>query len=158
MPGFVPDASATLPWRFEDEATPWTEALLDRIQGGEEVRVPAHWPLEVANALLIARRRGRVTAGQISEFIGPGCRLVFEAPRQRGRGVRHETGHQYLWPSWIRSLIFRPPSVTPLRDSLIWATASAGVLFRWGTGGSWTARVSRARVTTSSGEGYRSGE
>ena len=69
MPGFVPDASATLPWRFEDEATPWTEALLDRIKGGEEVSVPAHRPLEVANALLIARRRGRVTAGQISEFI-----------------------------------------------------------------------------------------
>jgi hypothetical protein len=33
MPGFVPDASATLPWGFEDEATPWTEALLDRILG-----------------------------------------------------------------------------------------------------------------------------
>jgi hypothetical protein len=31
--------------------------------------VPAPWPLEVANALLIARRRGRVTADQISEFI-----------------------------------------------------------------------------------------
>jgi predicted nucleic acid-binding protein len=70
MPGFVPDASATLPWRFEDEATPWTEALLDRIQGGEEVLVPAHWPLEVANALLVARRGGRVTAEQIDEFIG----------------------------------------------------------------------------------------
>jgi hypothetical protein len=62
MSGFVADASATLPWRFEDEATPWTEPLLDRIQYGEEVRVPAHWPLEVANALLIGRRRGRVTA------------------------------------------------------------------------------------------------
>ena len=69
MLGFVIDASATLPWRFEDEATPWTEALLDRVQGGEEVRVPAHWPLEVANTLLMARRRGRVTANQISEFI-----------------------------------------------------------------------------------------
>jgi predicted nucleic acid-binding protein len=69
MPGFVPDASATLPWRFENEATPWTEALLDRIQSGEEVLVPAHWPLEVANALLIARRRGRVTSEQISEFV-----------------------------------------------------------------------------------------
>jgi predicted nucleic acid-binding protein len=69
MSGFVPDASATLPWRFADEATPWTEALLDRIQRGEEVFVPAHWPLEVANALLVARRRGRVTAEQISEFI-----------------------------------------------------------------------------------------
>ena len=69
MPGFVPDASATLPWCFEDEATPWTDALLDRIEGGEAAVVPAHWPLEVANALLVARRRGRVTADQISEFI-----------------------------------------------------------------------------------------
>jgi predicted nucleic acid-binding protein len=69
MPGFVIDASATLPWRFEDEATPWTEALLDRVQGGEEVRVPAHWPLEVANTLLMARRSVRVTADQVSEFI-----------------------------------------------------------------------------------------
>ena len=69
MSGFVPDASVTLPWRFEDEATPWTEALLDRIEGGEEVVVPAHWPLEVLNALLIAQRRGRVTAEQVSEFI-----------------------------------------------------------------------------------------
>src|ERR1051326_1416616 len=69
MPGFVIDASATLPWRFEDEATPWTEGLLDRVQDGEEVRVPAHWPLEIVNALLMARRSGRVTADQVSEFI-----------------------------------------------------------------------------------------
>ena len=45
------------------------ESLLDRIQRGEEVRVPAHWPLEVANALLVGRRRGRVTVGEIAEFI-----------------------------------------------------------------------------------------
>src|SRR4051794_4816142 len=69
MPGFLPDASATLPWRFADEATPWTEALLDRLQGGEEVVVPAHWPLEIINGLLMARRRGRVTGEQVSEFI-----------------------------------------------------------------------------------------
>jgi predicted nucleic acid-binding protein len=69
MPSFVLDASATLPWRFEDEATPWTEALLDRLQSGQEVLVPAHWPPEVANALQIARRRRRITTEQISEFI-----------------------------------------------------------------------------------------
>jgi predicted nucleic acid-binding protein len=69
MPGFVLDASVTLPWRFEDEATASTDALLDRIQRGEEAVVPAHWPLEVVNALLIAHRRGRVTAEQIAEFI-----------------------------------------------------------------------------------------
>jgi predicted nucleic acid-binding protein len=66
---FVADASATLPWRFEDEATPWTEALLDRLAGGEEMYVPAHWPLEVANSLLVACRRGRVTAEQVRSFI-----------------------------------------------------------------------------------------
>ena len=51
MPGFVADASATLPWCFAEEATPATEALLDRAQAGEEVLVPAHWPTEVMNGL-----------------------------------------------------------------------------------------------------------
>jgi predicted nucleic acid-binding protein len=70
MPSFVIDASATLPWRFEDEATPWTEALLDRIERGEEALAPAHWPLEVVNTLLIGRRRGRITSQQLTDFIG----------------------------------------------------------------------------------------
>jgi predicted nucleic acid-binding protein len=66
---FVIDASATLPWRFADESTPWTEALLDRAEAGEEILVPAHWPLEVANGLLVAQRKGRVTDAQVSEFL-----------------------------------------------------------------------------------------
>ena len=66
MPGFILDASVTL--RFEDEATVWTEALLNRVARREEVIVPAHWALEVANGLLTALRRGRVTAGQVQEF------------------------------------------------------------------------------------------
>ena len=66
---FVIDASATLPWRFTDESTPWSEALLDRVEAGEEVFVPAHWPLEVLNGLLVARRKGRVSGAQVSEFI-----------------------------------------------------------------------------------------
>jgi predicted nucleic acid-binding protein len=66
---FVIDASATLPWRFADEATPWTEALLDRAETGEEILVPAHWPLEVANGLLVAQRKGRVTDPQVGEFL-----------------------------------------------------------------------------------------
>lgn len=69
MAGFIPDASVTLPWRFEDEATPWTESLLERIKQGEHVFVPAHWPLEVLNTLLIAERRARVTAEQIRDFV-----------------------------------------------------------------------------------------
>lgn len=65
---FVIDASAILPWRFEDEATSWTESLLDRVEGGEEAVAPAHWPLELTNSLLTAVRRGRITAAQAEEF------------------------------------------------------------------------------------------
>jgi predicted nucleic acid-binding protein len=66
---FIIDASATLPWRFADEATPWTEGLLDRIEAGEEVLVPAHWSLEIVNALLVAQRKRRLTDAQVSEFL-----------------------------------------------------------------------------------------
>ena len=37
MPVSIPDASVTLPWCFEDEITPYTNALLDRLIAGEEV-------------------------------------------------------------------------------------------------------------------------
>jgi hypothetical protein len=30
-----------VPWRFADEAAPWSEALLDRAEAGEEILVPA---------------------------------------------------------------------------------------------------------------------
>lgn len=84
MAGFVIDASATLPWRFEDEATPWTEMLLDRIEGGEEAIVPAHWPLEVVNTLLIGRRRGRITSQQLTEFIEDLAALPIRLEPPRG--------------------------------------------------------------------------
>jgi len=45
--GFIADASATLPWCFEDKSTPATEGLLERLRKGEAAIVPAHWSLEV---------------------------------------------------------------------------------------------------------------
>jgi predicted nucleic acid-binding protein len=56
---FVVDASVTLTWCFEDEATDPTEAMLTRLleEGGI---VPAHWPLEVANSLRSAALSDRV--------------------------------------------------------------------------------------------------
>jgi len=51
-----------------DEATPWTEALLDRLQGGEEALVPAHWPIEVMNGLVMAVRRKRIDLSRVARF------------------------------------------------------------------------------------------
>ena len=64
MAVFVMDASVALAWCFEDEATNWTEAFLERLRQGDRIIVPAHWPTEVANALSIAARRRRIKPEQ----------------------------------------------------------------------------------------------
>ena len=69
MVSFVIDASATLPWCFEEEATVYTEGLLNRCAAGEEVMVASVWPLEITNGLLSAQRRGRVTAERVEQFL-----------------------------------------------------------------------------------------
>jgi predicted nucleic acid-binding protein len=68
MARFVPDASVTLTWCFEDEATVWSDALLDQLKAGDEAIVPALWPVEVANAVLIGVRRRRISAEKASRF------------------------------------------------------------------------------------------
>jgi predicted nucleic acid-binding protein len=55
------DASLTMAWYFEDESTPATDALLDRVADGGAV-VPSLWRLEVANAFQTAIRRQRIDA------------------------------------------------------------------------------------------------
>lgn len=56
---FVVDASIILAWSLEDESSESAEAAVERLlaEGG---LAPAHWPLEVANGLRSAERRGRI--------------------------------------------------------------------------------------------------
>lgn len=69
MAVFVSDASVSLAWCFADEATPYAEALLDRVTHGEEIAVPPHWPLEVLNGVIQAQRRGRVAEDAVQKFL-----------------------------------------------------------------------------------------
>jgi predicted nucleic acid-binding protein len=66
--GFVIDASVALAWCFDDEATEATRALLDRFED-ERAEVPSLWHLEMANALAMGERKGRITPARASEFI-----------------------------------------------------------------------------------------
>lgn len=68
MPSFIADASVTLPWCFDDEATAWTDSLLDRLLRGDRIVVPAHWPTEVSNGLLMGLRRKRIQPGRPEQF------------------------------------------------------------------------------------------
>lgn len=57
----VIDASLTMAWYFDDESTPATDEVLERVASAGAV-VPALWKLEVANAFQSAIRRQRVDA------------------------------------------------------------------------------------------------
>ncbi len=65
---FVVDASVTMSWCFEDEATPYTESVLERLRGSSAV-APAIWPLEIANILLLGERRGRIPRPKTESFV-----------------------------------------------------------------------------------------
>ena len=69
MSDFVLDTSVVMPWCFGDEANPLSDSLLRRLEAEEEATVPSLWPFEVSNALLSAKRKGRVTEAQILGFL-----------------------------------------------------------------------------------------
>ena len=56
-------------WCFEDEQVPFTEGVLDLLSAGTEAITPAIWPFEVANALLVAERRKRITLAQVTALL-----------------------------------------------------------------------------------------
>ena len=59
-PSFVADASVAVAWVHPAQATADTAAMLDDLAAGAILEVPALWPLEVANALLVLERRGKL--------------------------------------------------------------------------------------------------
>ncbi|MBF8289879.1 MAG: twitching motility protein PilT [Chloroflexi bacterium] len=69
---FVLDASVALAWVFDDEASPAADHVLRRLEH-ESAIAPAHWPLEVANALRTAERRGRLQPTEL-----PALRVMLE--------------------------------------------------------------------------------
>lgn len=62
MDQLVVDASIAVAWVHPGQATPETDALLDQVGQGMRVVVPALWPVEVANVLLVLERRKKLTA------------------------------------------------------------------------------------------------
>lgn len=76
---FVVDASAALASCFEDEANAWTDALLERLRQGDRVVVPAHWPAEILNGLLVASRRKRIKPDEPALFWEELSQLPIEA-------------------------------------------------------------------------------
>lgn len=68
MNRFVLDTSVTVSWFFEDEGGAYATSVLESLNQ-REAFVPAFWPLEVANVLVVAERRGRCSEAEAARFI-----------------------------------------------------------------------------------------
>ncbi len=66
--GIVIDASVALAWCFPDEASDYADDVLVALDG-RTAMVPAIWPVEVANALLVGERRKRIRQPEVRRFI-----------------------------------------------------------------------------------------
>lgn len=82
---FVLDASVALAWLFPDEGNEDAERLIDRLEEAAAV-VPAIWPLEVGNALLVALRRGRIKKADMAQLTAALSGLPIEIDADFGAG------------------------------------------------------------------------
>jgi predicted nucleic acid-binding protein len=65
----VVDASVGLAWVHPGQATKETNLLLESLKQGTSLIVPSLWFLEMANALLVLERRGRLGAQEREEAL-----------------------------------------------------------------------------------------
>jgi predicted nucleic acid-binding protein len=79
---FVADASVAIAWIHPAQATAETDAMLDGLAAGDFLVVPALWPLEVANAIAVLRRRRKLTAEE--------ARTAIEIIRELPAAIDHE--------------------------------------------------------------------
>jgi predicted nucleic acid-binding protein len=65
---FVMDNSVVMAWCFEDESDAYADAVLESLDTGNAL-VPAIWPLEVGNVLLVAERKKRLSEASVVRFL-----------------------------------------------------------------------------------------
>jgi predicted nucleic acid-binding protein len=65
---FVVDNSVVMVWCFEDETSDYADKVLESLADAVAI-VPAIWTLEVANTLLVAERRQRLSESKSTQFI-----------------------------------------------------------------------------------------
>jgi predicted nucleic acid-binding protein len=65
---FIVDNSIVMTWCFKDEVNQYADAVLDSLMDATAI-VPAIWPLEVVDVLLVAERRNRLHASDSIRFL-----------------------------------------------------------------------------------------
>ena len=80
--GFVVDASVAIAWVHPGQATVQTDRLLQDIHEGAPLEVPALWPLEVSNALLVLVRRRKLLEQERQSALAALCKLSMKVDHE----------------------------------------------------------------------------
>jgi len=84
---FVLDNSIVMAWCFEDESNTLADSILESFKQSKAL-VPAIWPLEVGNVLLVAERRGRLSEADSTRFLSMLSSLpIHSEPETRQRAM-----------------------------------------------------------------------
>ncbi len=80
MSRFVLDCSVAMAWCFENQRDRYSDAILGALEADSAV-VPALWPLEVTNVLLVAERRRQLRHADAMRFLALVAELPVEVDR-----------------------------------------------------------------------------
>ncbi len=89
----VLDASLALSWALPDEASAYSDAVLNEVAASGAL-VPGLWAHEMTNGLLMAQRRGRISTAQRMAFVEQLLQLSIEVEHPNVRAVMD--GHAAL--------------------------------------------------------------
>lgn len=124
---FVVDASVSLSWCFEDEASDASDALLHRLGAGGGI-VPVIWEYEVTNVLAIAERRGRITEAEAARRSALLRALPIHVVRDLDPGALLDTARRHALSAYDAAyLLVAEREGLPLatRDAALAAAATA---------------------------------
>jgi predicted nucleic acid-binding protein len=95
----VVDSSIALTWCFEDEASPVTDTLFERIRD-EGAVVPGLWHLDLGNVLVQAARRGRISRADVARRLS----LIADLPILVDRETSARAWREILLLAWRENL------------------------------------------------------
>jgi predicted nucleic acid-binding protein len=95
----VVDSSIAVTWCFEDEASPETDTLFERIRD-EGAVVPGLWHLELGNVLVQAARRGRISRADITRRLS----LIADLPISVDQETSARAWREILLLAWRENL------------------------------------------------------
>jgi predicted nucleic acid-binding protein len=124
MAGVVLDASIAMTWCYPDEQSDLAYRVLDALEHGSAI-VPAHWRLEVANAILFGERKGRLSASDVLRFFSLLESLSFVTDTQTAS--RSLTGTISLARTYGLTSYDSAYLELAIRENLVLATLDAGL-------------------------------